>query len=91
LSDILKAHLDAIYASLGLLRVQVEAMRHAISSQRAKAEPTRLPRCQDVNPALCAIADDDARVDKRTFGNPNAWECRGCGHMGSTADAEAGE
>ena len=94
MSDVLKAHCDAIDASLGLLKVQLDAIRHAISVQPkpvTKTDPVRLERCRDVSPRLCAVLDDEARIDRRSFGNPNAWECAGCGYPGSTADMEAGE
>jgi len=87
-------HLESIAESLASIAESLRVKFNMPQAERSAAmfaDPGRLQRCQDVNPARCAIADDDARRDIRTFGNPNAWECLGCGHMGSTADAEAGE
>lgn len=56
----------------------------ALAAEKIAVEPERLPRCQDIKPALCAIANDEMRIDKRSFGNPHAWECQSCGHLEAT-------
>lgn len=83
MNDVTQRHLESIGATLALLGAQMAALGHALNAQETPQAAPRLPRCQDVNPALCALTEDEARLDKRSFGAPNAWECRGCGHVGS--------
>jgi hypothetical protein len=95
MTDVFKAHLDALDAQIELLKVQTAAMRHALDLARAAMQPAQsaapapLPeRCAGVPASRCAKRDDEARVSRGSFGNPHAWQCSGCGLRGD-ALAEA--
>lgn len=83
---VLAGHFAAIDASLELLRVQMEALKHYMAS---KPEPSRelpaatfgedLPeRCKSIDPSRCGLQDEDARMARGTMSDPNAWQCVGC-------------
>jgi hypothetical protein len=90
---VLKAHLDAIEVSLALLKVQTDAMRHALtlaSVPAATVVTPRLPeRCIGAPEALCALQDEDAMLPRASFENPNGWQCKGCRYIGDTAETGA--
>lgn len=81
-ADVLKASLDAIEAQLELARVQVQALRHAMAPLLApKATISLLEHCAEISPIRCALQDDGAKINIGTFGDLNAWQCVGCGHV----------
>jgi hypothetical protein len=78
-AEIIKAHLDAIEGQLELTKVQILALRHALAPLFAPTARPSLPdRCTGI--ARCALQDEDARISKASFAEPNAWKCVGCGH-----------
>lgn len=90
MSAVLKAHLDAIEASLAILKVQVDAMRHALTLVAApKVEPNLPERCIGAPEGLCALQDEDARLSRASFDDPNGWQCKGCRYIGNTAESGA--
>jgi hypothetical protein len=35
-------------------------------------------RCEGFAPEQCALQSDEARISKASFGDPQAWACKGC-------------
>lgn len=83
----LTPHLDALEAELQLALVRIGQMRQFIAAQKppVRVETPTLPeRCADVAPVLCALRDEEARLTRASFGNPNGWQCVGCRYEGPT-------
>jgi hypothetical protein len=78
-ADVIKAHLAAIEGQLELTKVQVLALRHALEPMFAPKVAVSVPeRCEDIPESRCGLQAEDARISRRTFDKPNAWQCLGC-------------
>lgn len=75
-------HLAVIEAQLELLKVQILALRQVLTPPPSAKESAPILRdeCLNVPPDRCALQNDDAKIDRRTFGTPDAFRCKGCGH-----------
>lgn len=81
-------HLDAIDATIGVLEVQSQTIRHLLLASPEAPRETPAPkiderpeRCRQVPQAFCGLVtdDEDARLDISTLGG-DAWKCNGCGY-----------
>lgn len=50
------------------------------------SEPILRDECMSLPPNRCALQNEDAQIDRKTFGAPNAFRCKGCGHDFNTAE-----
>lgn len=82
MSAVLQRHLDAIEAQLGLLQVQFQTLRHALTPPAPPKVTVELPprpaTCEGIAEDRCAFRNEDARAPRTSFAAPNGWQCRGC-------------
>ena len=72
-------HLAAIEASLTLLQGQVTALKASWAMQeRPRATVALQERCAGVLASSCGLQDEEGRLSRRSFSDPQAWNCRGC-------------
>mgnify|MGYP001562569116 CR=1 FL=1 len=78
-ADVIRAHLAAIDGQIELTKVQVMALRHALAPWLVPTAKLSLPdRCYGIASSRCALQEDDARIERGSFDQPNAWQCKGC-------------
>lgn len=85
--DALLVQLAVLDAQVAIVQMQVAGLRAACEAMAKQTTPTvtvALPeRCQGMRPAHCALQEPDARINRATLSDPNAWQCAGCRHQES--------
>ena len=73
------SHLAGIEASLALLQGQVAALKASVASAERPRATVALPeRCAGTLSSTCGLQDEAGRLSRRSFTDPQAWNCRGC-------------
>lgn len=54
-----------------------DAMMAARGQSSRAADPSLPDRCRGI--AQCGLQDDEAQLSRRSFSDPLAWNCKGCG------------
>lgn len=77
MTESVRRQLDVLEAQLELVKAMLAALRASLVVPQAAtiALPTH---CDGVPESVCALRNEDARIDKASLTNPNAWVCRGC-------------
>lgn len=80
------ALLSAIESEFELLRLRLLELRKALTPPpTARVERPPLPeRCAGIPVDQCALQDEDAQQSRKSFSDPRAWQCAGCGFVSTT-------